>query len=400
MHINKQHFSTIIFFLIILILQSCRTSYKVVPVTDDAKPSKRGGIYYALPQTVLIIDVTMTAIENIKGPYSDFAKKYLGLSNVITANNTIYKIHNINISSTSEPDSSQFYLIEDKGKGFKKKTPLLLGLNESGIIQYINNNKDDSNIYIQPQIKTVNSLKPTVGDYFIHYAGINLTEITDTIFEKVTKDTITFEKQILKKTLIEKTLEQRASDAADYILKLNESRYNLLSGMQEIPYSKEVMEYMCNNLENLEKEYLCLFTGSTKSKETLYRYYYTPSSSTPDITVPLFRFSDEDGVIDLSNTRGQLVFMEVIKKRSTDVLNRYLINTEKYLQNKKINKYKGIFYRIPETARISVVSGDRILTDTTMQISQYGPVTHLPLKNYKIRFWPNTGSIKTINVVK
>lgn len=395
---NRRIVYFFISFLLFAILQSCSPSYKVIHINHSEPPSKYGGIYYALPKTILTVDVAITTKEFIKGPYANYAKKYLGLSNVTNSNYTISKISDIKISSYTEPDSSHFYLIENKNGFLCKNNSLFVGLSESGVIQYIN--EDNKEIADQKKAEYVNFLQTSSNESFIHYSGTNLTEKVDTIVEKITKDTITFEKQILKKTIVEKTLEQRASDAADFILKLNEARYNLISGLQEITYSKDVMEYMCENLEKLEKEYLELFTGYSKTNVKKYRFFYTPSHLSTSITVPLFKFSNKAGVLDVSDTTGQLIFLEIIKQGSTDALSNYIDTINKSENEKDKKKENGIFYRIPETARISLIANEDIIADAFIQVSQFGTTTNLPLKNLKVSFWPNSGAIRTINFIK
>ena len=59
--------------------------------------------------------------ENIKGPYSEYAYKYLGLKNIITENTTTYQISDVDINTASEPDPNQYYFVETN-------CPIFLGL--------------------------------------------------------------------------------------------------------------------------------------------------------------------------------------------------------------------------------------------------------------------------------
>ena len=101
-------FISIIF---ILLISAC-SKYNVVHVQKTGEVSKKNGIYYNLPKTIVTIDVTITKTEKIKGPYAQYAQKYLGISNVNTANTTSYEISDIALDTYSEPDSSQYYCIE------------------------------------------------------------------------------------------------------------------------------------------------------------------------------------------------------------------------------------------------------------------------------------------------
>ena len=61
-------------------------------------------------------------------------------------------------------------------------------------------------------------------------------------------------KPIIKRTLVTKTSQQRAEEAADYILKFRMKRYELITASQEIAYSKEAIEYMNEQLVKMENE--------------------------------------------------------------------------------------------------------------------------------------------------
>ena len=88
------------------------SSIRVVHINKDEVPEKTQGYYYAFPQTVLIINVSVRKTDKIKGPYAAFASKYLGLANVITQNSTSYDISDVTISTYVEPDPDQYYFIK------------------------------------------------------------------------------------------------------------------------------------------------------------------------------------------------------------------------------------------------------------------------------------------------
>ena len=68
------------------IATSCMSGYNVIHINKDTKPGKKAGFYYSLPQTYVKVDVKVEQIEKIKGPYAEYANKYLGLQNIIKEN--------------------------------------------------------------------------------------------------------------------------------------------------------------------------------------------------------------------------------------------------------------------------------------------------------------------------
>ena len=82
--------------LLSILLFSCNSSYQVMHVSKNIVANEKSGFYYALPKTFIKVNFIVDQQEDVKGPYSDFAKKYFGLNNVITQNSMKYKIKAIN----------------------------------------------------------------------------------------------------------------------------------------------------------------------------------------------------------------------------------------------------------------------------------------------------------------
>ena len=122
--------------LISLALCACST-INVSHVESNAVIPENGGIYYSLPKTAITVEVTISKIYNIKGPYSAYASKYLGLSNVIKENSISYSLDDIQVKSHALPDPDQSYFIQIP-KCCRKRNSLFLKLSESGIISSIN----------------------------------------------------------------------------------------------------------------------------------------------------------------------------------------------------------------------------------------------------------------------
>ena len=228
------------------------------------------------------------------------------------------------------------------------------------------------------------------------YVNLNLTTSFDTIIEKVITDSVVLQKKSLKKVYVEKTAEQKAKEAADYIMKIREDRYNLLIGYSEVNYSKESFEFMNDELNKMEKEYLNLFTGITVTKKYKKVFTYIPTNLENNVSIPLFSFSENEGVGDISNNNKINVFLNIEKTVNTQTLsdfNNIKLNSEK--------KEVGFVYRIPEYGKISILFKDKLKAEKSILISQFCIVSELPLvEKMKASFNPNTGSLKTISVNK
>jgi len=75
-----------------------------------------------------------------------------------------------------------------------------------------------------------------LANYSKYSADISVFEKVDTIIRKINVDTMTVERQYYKRTMIEKTPEQKAQEAADFITKIKDNRFTLISGTSEVNY--------------------------------------------------------------------------------------------------------------------------------------------------------------------
>jgi len=384
----KQFINIIIVSFAALLFITC-SSIRVVHIDKDKIPEKTQGYYYALPQTVLIINVTVKKTDRIRGPYAMYASKYLGMTNAISQNSTSYDISEITVSSYVEPDPGQYYFVKTKGKF--RKIINFLEFNEAGLINSINEPNTNSQLNTSSQEK--NELTSQQIELFTRLsAENNLYEKTDTVIEKINLDTITIEKKILKKTLVEKTLEQKSKDAADFLMQIKESRYRLLNGYNEVNYNKESVEYMNNQLEKMENEYLTLFSGLTVTHYLKFSYTYVPDEN--EISKQLFKFSSKYGIIDVADevNQGDTFYVNVFRNFEIEKLSYY------FADKAKLTEKKGFFYRIPQYSKVTISKNDQNYADVNLLIAQFGILTNLPPEKHKVQFYPNTGAIKNITV--
>ncbi len=368
----------------------------VLHIDNNAVPLTKEGIFYSLPRTVVKVDVKIDRIENFKGPYSDFALRFLGLKNVISANSIDYKISEITISTYPEPDPDQYYFIELGDKISKGEKDGLLTLSDAGLILgTIAGNSDTLTGMVQVRKSGQTSQdneKDAFGELFKYSADVSVFEKVDTIIRKINIDTMTVERQYLKKTIIEKSPEQKAREAADFISKIKDNRYTLISGQQEVNYNRETLEYMDVQLKTMEKEYLKLFTGVSVHKSMSFSYKYIPIPNQINTEIPIFKFLRSKGVIDLDEPGGKVVTIKIQRVGNTNTVASYLRKAEKE------TKVHGFSYRIPELARVTVKLDENIQEETQCLVGQLGVVTWLPANKWEVQFHKETGGIKGLKI--
>ena len=361
----------------------------VLHIDKNTTPQTQEGIFYSLPRTVVKIDVTISRIENYKGPYSEYALRYLGLKNVISANTVEYKISDIVITTYPEPDPDQYYFIELGAKLSKGEKTGLLSLSDAGVILgTIPQSAEVSETSVKSGEQPLESDKDVFGELFKYSADVSVFEKVDTIIRKINIDTMTVERQYYRRTMVEKSPEQKAKEAADFISKIKDNRFNLLTGFQEVNYNRETLEYMDAQLKLLEKEYLKLFTGISLTKSLQFSYKYIPIPNQINTEIPIFKFLKSKGVIDLDEFGGKIVTIKIQRVGNTNTVSDYLKRAEKE------TKEHGFYYRIPELARVTVKLDENTQEETQCLVSQLGVITYLPVSKWKVQFHQETGGIK------
>jgi hypothetical protein len=233
----------------------------------------------------------------------------------------------------------------------------------------------------------------TLKQTFNYFIDINLQERIDTILERVRMDTMTVERQTLRRSWVEKSTDVRAKEVADYILKIRDKKFDLITGFAEIPYSKEALQYMYDEMNRKENDYLALFTGLSSSSTIRYRYTYIPDGTQPTTPTTLFYFTRNEGVIS-NNLPGSIpVSVEAQRTQTTSALAPLV----QRIQDDRLPN-RGFYYRIPEHSTVVIREGNRIRAEARLPISQFGVVTTLPPYNLDIEFHPNTGSIKSVGI--
>jgi hypothetical protein len=368
----------------------------VLRIDNNAAPQTKEGIFYALPRTVVKIDVNIDRIENYKGPYADFALRFLGLKNVVPANTVDFSISGITITTYAEPDPDQYYFVEMGEKISKGERATILSLSDAGvIIGTIPERMEDLNKIpaATPQEEMqANADKDVFGELFKYSADVSVFEKVDTIIRKINIDTLTVERQYYKRTMVEKSPEQKAKEAADFISKIKENRFNLISGAQEVNYNKETLEYMDTQLKTMEKEYLKLFTGISLSKRLTFSYKYIPLPNQINTEIPIFKFLKSKGVIDLDEPGGKIVTIRIQRVGNTNTVANYLNKAVKEINT------QGFSYRIPELANVTVKVDESTQKEKQCLVSQLGVVANLPASKWKVQFHQETGGIMGVEI--
>lgn len=358
---------------------------------SNQKPSTPGnGIFYALPLTGFKIDVQVLETEKIPGPYSDYAEEYLGLSDVIAIRNTRYEIMDVDIKSFTRPDPDQIYFIEYNETAFKDDKSLTMAMSEGGLIIGANDIKEP----LKPGKVSLESTESydDISDLFTIAAGNNQYEKIDTVVRRINIDTMTIEKDFFRSSWQQKSTAQKAQEAVEFMERIKENRFLLISGYQEVNYGQSI-EYMDQQLKDLYDDYLSLFTGVKITRTHHYSFIFIPEAKKEAISAVAFKFSGSRGVFGPGESTGDNVFIRITPSGITDAVKDF-VDGKKTADPDKT----GFYYRIPEYADIAIVYDGEQLYQTNLPVNQMGMVSTAPKFDPKIIFHQNTGSIKSIRI--
>ncbi len=369
--------------LLFPLITQAQYNFQVTKATGKPEAvSPAGGIYYALPKTIFKVRVVLEQVTEVPGPFAKYASKYLGTIHYIRSKKVYYKLLSVKVEPVVEADpSAVFYVRFPQSRSSKEVRSFGLQLNSRGIITGFGLPRQEE--------KTVASLPPAppqassqmylFSDHrkgFDMQAGYSRAQKVDTIVRKITIDTVTIKRFLFQTSWVNLSEEDRANDAAKQIKNIRQSRYNLLTGYQEVNYG-EGIRYMDTELQNLEHEYLVLFLGREYRQMVVRSFVFDPEKQS--LSGKLLQYTDKEGTTHVLSISARIT------------------NAMKTIPTAITAGTDAFFYRIPVEAVISVGSGSHPFYSDTFTVPQLGNITSVPVKeNTTLRFDPQTGTLTDI----
>ncbi|MBN2774215.1 MAG: DUF4831 family protein, partial [Prolixibacteraceae bacterium] len=182
---------------------------------------------------------------------------------------------------------------------------------------------------------------------------------------------------------------------ATRIFECRRMAFELATGyLDVVPPDGKGYEVSMKQLESLEKEYLSLFIGKNETGSYHFSFEYIPQPNTNKGEV-IFRFSEENGVLEKTDLTGKPVMIELTKVAG--LTNNY--DRLKASDNPEAGE-SGIYYRQPGMADVKLVYELKTIATASIPVAQFGvaaPVPELYLGGmYSLEFHPETGAIKEI----
>ena len=339
--------------IILLLTISLWVPLQGQPVTEGQQIPP-GAVVYSLPRTCIRIVDEAVYVNFNPGPYARYARKFLGID-AGQAKTTTYELSRVEMTPMLEADPHQLYVVN---LSTANAQPWFLQLTSQGLVLLSDAYASKENNWRFPSL----DVSPDVSD-----AGIieNLKEERTTLYRSQVRGREVSAIPVQQTQLVEKTLEQRAEEAARKIFELRNMRFAIITGDTDAVYSGEAMGAAVEEMRRMEEEYLKLFLGETTTGKT---HLSTDVLPDPDNTrYVAFRFSETEGLLPFGNVGGRPILLE-IDTSAEETIPRLLADES------RIRTGLRLYYRQPVITLVRLTDGQKELLQARIPVYQKGPV--------------------------
>ncbi|MDR0828905.1 MAG: DUF4831 family protein [Prevotellaceae bacterium] len=322
--------------VILLVFSALIANAQTSTVKVGSEPIPQNSIIYFLPKTEIEVSVTIIKTIEKAGIFANYAKRLLALNDVITSDRESYYIANVRIYYNCIADSAKKYAVAIN----PKTTAYKIKMAESGVIECVN--------------YTENEPLKSVLNNAIHFTAPEI--LLDTIFNF----------SVLGEDALLATSEAKMAEmVAKQILRIRESKMDIMTGDEEKNIDSADIETVINYLNETEAELLAFFTGKKDFEYEVKTFKIAPDSAlTSEV---LFRFSPLFGFLDKDNFAGRPITINVVPT----------FNEQTTAADKKIKNF-GLYYNVCGSAKISVADGAKIFAEEVFTMPQFGTTNFLP----------------------
>jgi hypothetical protein len=316
---------------------------------------------YSLPKTVIKLDFEFVRRTVIPGPYGQYARKYLSITDAATTKKSRYEIASISAKQFTEPDYKNMYYISDDHGSLDREQLFLL--TEKGLIL---NPSLVSGYEIRQQNITRLTEQNPFTEFLIHK---NIKGYSQKTFNATRADTGYNQSPYLKDNIQSQSLDAKARDVANAILRIREWRLELIGGQLDFMPEREAMDRVLQELSHIEKEYLALFTGREYYDTARTTLFFIPENKSVEEHKTLFYFSEDNGPSELYKNGSLPIEMHIFNKTDAAVASTLeKVKATDPVQDK-------LYYRIPGTAEFHLTFNTRQLLKERIPVYQYGVLT-------------------------
>lgn len=362
MAIKKTYMAALLGMAAILPLQAQQTKVLTADKSNDY------GLVYTLPLTALHIDLTARREVAVRGPFYQYAKKYLGDATPITENSEKWALDKCEVSTYGVADPEVQYLMQ-----LRPGSVTSISVDDNGMLLAINTEVD------APE-------SPAKGNHPV----------------KTTTKHIDPAKEYLKYVdedfIASQSLAKQAQMLAEALMEVRDSRISLTRGTADtMPADGRQLELMLNSLQEQESALTAAFVGLKWSETETRGFDVVPEGNGETI---ICRLSDFEGFVDSDDLSGAPVTL-VVREVSEGAL-----PVDAKGEPKKLPK-DAVVYNIPGSAEILLTAGDNQYFSREMDFAQFGVQFGLAPSLFSDRkepycaiFNPVTGALTEVSAIE
>lgn len=299
-------------------------------------------VTYALPVTTLTLKVEVQQESFYAGPYASYAQKFLNLD-VRDSDEVTSAVTSIELIPGVEADPKALFTCD-------AENATLLALSSQGLIALQNRTESESLSW--------RFLPP------VHTGFEGSISSPDKLETRITYKKIQGENGIIQvpvehKVKQAKSLEDKAAEAAEMVLKVRKDRLNIVSGDTDASYSGEAMSAALKELDRFEEEYLALFRGHSIKRTNVYYFDVTPDPQLKNQRYLAFRLTDTGPIPE--GSKGIPYYLELEPQP--------MLFPE---DNRAKAKTTVIRYRIPVVCNVRLTSEGKRLLEARVPVYQLG----------------------------
>lgn len=322
---------------------------------------------------------------------------------------TTYKLGDAGLITEAEPDPDQLYFIELKGGMFEKRN-LEVSYNPGGVLTQYNSSAEDKSAEFL--IKTLSSVTSVV-------TALGSPNYTEPHLSKDLKCTSNDSKYF--------NLYDRAMQSLKLLRGFPNSRMSLFKTDTFAGDSKEVFELKLKEFDSTRDAALLMFIASKKVETKTYSISLLPTCASndngcsPSVAKPeLAKFSKTCGLLS-DVPQGSLIYQSDIPKSKPkqeckgEAPITFALTTPPHLKTLSsdptrfekilnVTDKRGMYYRIPSTARATLFVKDEPVLVKDLAIAQLGSIASLPAEtgstnvSYKVTLDPVTGMLLKVGI--
>ncbi len=312
-------------------------------------------VVYYMPKTELVIDIEYETVILHRGIFVEYAKQYLGKTDVVNEDGISYRITAIRPRIKTVADNCRMHKVSDQ---------LLLSLTPYGTLAAYNIDRSQS---LPTEHKPASHNRPQ---------------------SQIDKPNVL---PLLEEHIVGKSIADQARGAAKMIYRIRENRLYLIGGeVDKMPSDGASMEIALKKMDELEQQLVELFVGRIEVEKHHKTITYTPLKS--EETEIAF-FSEQSGFTTAVGN-GEPITLSITARRQT----KGNPNTDR----KKEPTPSQIYYNLPGSATYKISYQNEVYAEREIPVAQFGVSVPLAqdLFNTKeqprILFNKQTGNIESI----